>query len=81
MTNKKVKDVHIACIATVFDRYNLQILTPKLVLQKLLKTFAQVKSVNTSENLLNEIDIFFVSLYLIYSYIFFIFFVSRKRSY
>ena len=81
MTNKKVKDVHIARIATVFDHYNLQILTPKLMLQKLLKTFAQVKSVNTSENVLNEIDIFFVSLYLIYSYIFFIFFVSRKRSY
>ena len=39
----------------VSDHSNLKILTSKQMLQKLEITFAQLKAVNTPENLLNEI--------------------------
>ena len=39
----------------VSDNYNLKILTPKQMLQRLPIAHAQVKTVNTSENLLIEI--------------------------
>ena len=38
---------------------HIKILAPKQILQRLLTAFAQVKTGNTSENLLNE-NIFFV---------------------
>ena len=37
-------------------RNRLKILTPKLILQRLLTALAQVKASNTFENLLNEIS-------------------------
>ena len=44
------------------DGQDLKILTPKQMLQKLPTAFAQVKSGNTSENLLNQSShIFFAS--------------------
>ena len=39
----------------VSDNYNLKMLTPKQMLQRLPIAHAQVKTVNTSENLLIEI--------------------------
>ena len=39
----------------VFDHSNLKILNPKQMLQRLPIALAQVKTVKTSENLLNEI--------------------------
>ena len=39
----------------VSDSYNLKMLTPKQMLQRLPIAHAQVKTVNTSENLLIEI--------------------------
>ena len=41
----------------------LKILTPKQIPQRLLKTLAQVKAGNTSENLLNEIRQIIYSLH------------------
>ena len=50
-----------ACVAKVFDRTRLEILTPKL--QRLPIALAQVKVGNTSENLLNTIRQIIYSLY------------------
>ena len=47
----------------VSDHSNLQILTPKQILQRLPIALAQVKAGNTSENLLNEIRQIIYSLY------------------
>ena len=47
----------------VCDHSNLKILTPKLMLQRLLIVLAQVKAGNTSEILLNEIRQIIYSLY------------------
>ena len=47
----------------VSDHYNLKILTPKQMLQRLAITLAQVKAGDTSENLLNEIRQIIYSLY------------------
>ena len=58
----------IACVAKVsdhkvFNHKQLKILTPKEMLQRLPIALAQVKSGNTSENLLNEIRQNINSLY------------------
>ena len=45
----------LACIAKVFDRTRLKILTPKQMLKRLSIALAQLKAGNTSESLLNEI--------------------------
>ena len=45
----------IADVAKICDHSNLKSLTPKQMLQKLPIALAQVKSGDTSENLLNEI--------------------------
>ena len=45
----------LAGVTKFFDHSNLKILTPKQMFQKLPIVFAQVKAVNTSESLLNEI--------------------------
>ena len=45
------------------DHSKLKILTPKQILQRLLKALAQVKAGNNSENLLNEIEQIVYSLY------------------
>ena len=42
----------------------LKILTPKQIIQRLPIALAQVKTVNTSENLLNEMKQIIYSLYL-----------------
>ena len=47
----------------VFDHSNLKILNPKQMLQRLPIALAQVKTVKTSENLLNEIRQIIYSLY------------------
>ena len=47
----------------VSNHYNLKILTPKQMLQRLAITLAQVKAGNASENLLNEIRKIIYSLY------------------
>ena len=47
----------------VSDHSNLKILTPKQMLQRLLIALAQVKAVNTSGKLLNEIRKIICSLY------------------
>ena len=39
----------------VSDHSNLKILTPKKIIQRLPKALAQIRTVKTSENLLNEI--------------------------
>ena len=49
--------------AKVSDSSHLKILTPKQVLQRLPIALAQVKAVNTFENLLNEICQIICSLY------------------
>ena len=43
-------------INNLTHRNRLKILTPELILQRLLTALAQVKAGNTSENLLNEIS-------------------------
>ena len=53
----------VARVAKVSDRKQVQILTPKLMLQRLLIALAQVKVGNTFENLLNEIRQIIYSLY------------------
>ena len=50
----------VACVAVVSDhkvsnRNHIKILTPKQMLQRLRIAIAQVKSGNTSDNLLNKI--------------------------
>ena len=55
--------VCVACVAKVTDHSNLKILSPKQMLQRLPIALAQVKSGNTSENLLNEIRQTIYSLY------------------
>ena len=45
----------IASKAKVSDHYNLKILTPKQMLQRLPIALAQIKTDNTSVNLLNKI--------------------------
>ena len=45
------------------DRFNLKIITPKQMLQRLPIALAQVKPSNTSKNLLNEIAQIIYSLY------------------
>ena len=45
------------------DHSNLKILTPKQMLQRLPTALAQIKAVNTYENLLNEIRQIIYSLY------------------
>ena len=47
----------------VSDHFNLKILTPKQILQRLPISLAQVKAGNASENLLNEIRQIIYSLY------------------
>ena len=47
---------------TILDHSNLEILTPKQILQILPIALVQVKAGNTSENLLNEIKQFIYSL-------------------
>ena len=46
---------HIARIAKVSDHYNLKILTPKQMLQRLPIALVEVKPGNTFENLLNKV--------------------------
>ena len=45
----------VAFVAKVSDRKHIKIFTPKEMLQRLPIALAQIKTVNTSENLLNEI--------------------------
>ena len=52
-----------ALVAKAFDPLGLNILTPKQMLQRLSIPLTQVKSDNTSENLLNEILQLIYSLY------------------
>ena len=47
----------------VSDHFNLKILTPKQMLQRLPTALAKVKAENTSEKLLNEIRQIIYSLY------------------
>ena len=47
----------------VSDHFNLKILTPKQILQRLPISLAQAKAGNASENLLNEIRQIIYSLY------------------
>ena len=47
----------------VSDHFNLKILTPKQILQRLPISLAQAKAGNASENLLNEIREIIYSLY------------------
>ena len=58
----------LACVAKVLGgklshHFNLKILTPQQMLQRLQIVLAQVKAGNTSENLLNEIRQIIYSLY------------------
>ena len=53
----------VACVAKASDHLNLRILSPKQMLQRLPIAFAQIKAVNTSEKLLNEIRQIIYSLY------------------
>ena len=53
----------LACLAKVFHRTRLKILTPKQMLQRLPITLAQLKAGNTYENLLNEIGQLIFSLH------------------
>ena len=46
-----------------YDHFNLKVLTPTQIVQRLLTALAQVKAGNNSENLLNEIRQIFYSLY------------------
>ena len=46
---------HLNRVVKVSDHKHLKILTPKQMIQRLQITLAQVKTGNTSENLLNEI--------------------------
>ena len=45
----------VACVAKVSDRKHIKIFTPKEMLQRFPIALAQIKTGNTSENLLNEI--------------------------
>ena len=51
------KSARVAC-GKVSDNSNLKILSPKQMLQRLPIALVQVKTDNTSENLLNKIRIF-----------------------
>ena len=51
------KSARVAC-SKVSDNSNLKILSPKQMLQRLPIALVQVKTDNTSENLLNKIRIF-----------------------
>ena len=53
----------LARVAEVFDRSRLKISSSKQMLQSLAIALAQVKAVNTSENLLNKIRQITYSLY------------------
>ena len=53
----------VACVAKVFDHSNLEMLSPKQMLQELPISLTQVKADNTSEKLLNEIGQTMYSLY------------------
>ena len=53
----------LACLAKVFDRMQIKILTPKQTIERLPIALAQVKAGNTSESLLNEIREIIYSLY------------------
>ena len=54
---------HLNRVVKVSDHKHLKILTPKQMIQRLQITLAQVKTGNTSENLLNEIRQIIYSLY------------------
>ena len=54
VSDAKYKSIHVE---------ELEILTPKQILQRLLIALAQVKAGNTSENLLNEIRQIIYSFY------------------
>ena len=49
-----------------FDHSNLKIITPKLMLQRLIIALAQAKAGNTSKNVLNEIRQMIYFLYQIF---------------
>ena len=51
----KERPLDLTRVAKVFDRTRFKILTPKQMLQRLPIALAQLKAVNTSETLLNEI--------------------------
>ena len=53
----------VACVAKVSDHSNLEMLSPKQMLQGLPISLTQVKADNTSEKLLNEIRQTMYSLY------------------
>ena len=53
----------VARVAKVSDHFNLKILAPKQMFQRLLIALTQVKTDNTSENLLNENRQIIYSLY------------------
>ena len=53
----------LVCVAKASDRKQLKILTPKQMPQRLPIALAQVKVVNKSENLLNEMRQIIYSLY------------------
>ena len=53
--NGKGLSSNLASVAKVFGRTRIKVLTPKQMLQRLPIVLVQVKSGNTSENLLNEI--------------------------
>ena len=53
----------VSRVAKVSDRIHIKILTPKQILQRFSIALAQVKSGNTSENLLTEIRQIIYSLY------------------
>ena len=53
----------VAHVAKVSDHFNLKILTPKQMVQRLPIALAQVKATNTSKKVLNEIRQIIYSLY------------------
>ena len=62
-TQGKWRQTILVCIAKVSDSKQLKILTPKQMLQRLPIAFAQAKTGNTPEGLLNDIYQIIHSLY------------------
>ena len=53
----------VAHVGNVSDHFDLKMLTPRQMLQRLTTDLAQVKAGNTSENLLNEMRQIIYSFY------------------